>query len=300
MLKKTVVVLLLLIAVLAIVIGVDSLRSHSYKNQVAVLTYHHVDPEESEFTISAERFRDHLAALKEHGFHVITMDEFIGFLKDAKPVPDNAVVITFDDGYESFYQYAYPELKKQGMSATQFLIVSSVGKKDEQPPFLSWDEIKEMRQSGIDFYSHTFDSHDFRPGDKGKSANSLTSRLLLPDSNRVETDEEYRQRVLADLSEAEKQLRGQLGNKLGLLCLPHGRYHRELIDLAGQAGINYIFTGDYGLNSSKDKLIKRITAGVPTLTGEQLVSKIEKETTLLGKAEDVAKNTLLQIRYKFF
>ncbi|WP_282942105.1 polysaccharide deacetylase family protein [Paenibacillus sp. RC67] len=283
-----------------LILGQVHWGANHYQNKVAVLTYHHIDPEESEYTISPERFREHLLALTANNYKVISTSEFVAFLKDNKPIPPNAVVITFDDGYESYYKYAYPELKKQGMTSTNFLIVNSVGDRTAETPFMTWDEIKQMNNDGFDFFSHTFDSHGFNTNEKGKQVSPLTHRIWLESENRMETEDEYKNRVVKDLTQAEKMLHEQLGNTLSILCLPHGRYNQSLIDLSSQAGIHYIYTGDYGLNSTGDTLIKRVTAGVPTLTGDGLVDKINKETTLLGKMEDLLKNIILQVRYRYY
>ncbi|ULL16176.1 polysaccharide deacetylase family protein [Paenibacillus sp. H1-7] len=297
--KRIILISLAVIICIGVWLAVDS-RSTGFRNQVAVLTYHHVDTVESEYTISPERLRDHLEALKANQFNVITTEQFVAFLKDGKPVPPNAVVITFDDGYESYYRYAYPELKKQGMPATNFLIVKSVGDRSAETPFMTWDEVKQMAKDGFDFYSHTYDAHGFGVDAKGKQLSPLTHPNWSDALGRMETEEEYSSRVLNDLTQAETILRQQLGNKLSILCLPHGRYTQSLIDIGNKAGIHYYYTGDYGLNNPGDVLVKRVTAGVPTLTGQGLVDKINKQTTMLGKAENVVKNIVLQIRYRYF
>lgn len=297
--KRIIPVSLVIIICMIVLLAVDS-RSTGFSNQVTVLTYHHVDPEESEYTISPERLREHLEALKANQFHVISTSQFVAFLKEGKPVPPNAVVITFDDGYESYYRYAYPELKKQGMTATNFLIVKSVGDREAGTPFMTWEEIKQMSKDGFDFYSHTYDAHGFGVDEKGGQLSPLTHPNWSDAAGRMETEAEYKSRVQNDLTTAETILKEQLGNKLSILCLPHGRYTQSLLDIGKQAGIDYYYTGDYGLNNHGDVLVRRVTAGVPTLSGEQLVDKINRQTTLLGKAENTIKNIVLQVRYHYF
>ncbi len=262
----------------------DLYYSHAdhYRNQVAVLTYHHIDPKESAYTISPQKFREHLEALQSQHYHVISMEDFIAFLQGKQSVPPNAVVITFDDGYESFYRYAYPELKKRGMTATNFLIVGDIDTNNTRPSFLKWSEIIEMRHAGFSFYSHTYRSHN----DK---VVPLTRRIFLKDKNRLETEEEYRSRIKNDLTKAERILREKLGNRLSLLCFPHGKFNKTVIDLGQQAGIQYFFTGEEGLNSKGDKVIKRIDAGDPWMSAERLVHKLNKEATIRGKLENAIK-----------
>ncbi|MCS7463352.1 polysaccharide deacetylase family protein [Paenibacillus doosanensis] len=300
MYKRIIVIGLIIVICAFFLLNRSGSGDDHFRNQVAVLTYHHIDPVESEYTISPERFREHLLALTASHYEVISAEELVRFINEGTPVPPNAVVITFDDGYESYYRYAYPELKQQGMTATNFLIVRSVGDREAETPFLTWDEIKLMHKDGFSFYSHTYDSHGFNVNEKGKQVSPLTNRIWLEGEQRMETQEEYETRVKADLSQAENALREQLGNTLSMLCLPHGRYSQTLVKLSSQVGIDTIFTGDYGLNSVGDHLVKRVTAGVPTLSGQGLIDKINKETTLLGKGEDLLKNLILQIRYRFF
>jgi biofilm PGA synthesis lipoprotein PgaB len=245
-----------------------------YRDKVAVLTYHHLDPQESSVTITPERFESHLEMLKNRGFHVIPIEQFIDFLKYKKPVPPNAVVLTFDDGYESVYRYAYPLLQQEGMTATFFLIVGYIEDGAPHfPPILNWQEIEEMHGNGFSFYSHTYHSHE-SVFVKGKELSELTTKIVNPATGRLETDQEYRARIGADLAKADDMLRAKLGNQLNLLCLPHGQYNKTVIQAANQDGIPYLFTGTEGLNTNKETLIKRINAGSPYMTDKLLLSKL--------------------------
>ncbi|UJF31516.1 polysaccharide deacetylase family protein [Paenibacillus hexagrammi] len=245
-----------------------------YKNKVAVLTYHHLDSEESSVTITPERFKAHMDALKAYGFHVISIEDFIDFLQKKKSVPANAVVLTFDDGYESVYRYAYPILKSEGMPATVFLIVGYVEDGTaRKPAILNWSEITEMKRNGFSFYSHTYNSHD-TVVQKGKEYSQLTAKIVSSATNKLETDQEYRTRVRTDLEKADQILADKLGNKLNLLCLPHGQSNSEVNEIAAQVHIPYIFTGDDGFNTNKAKLIKRINAGSPYVTDKLLITRL--------------------------
>lgn len=95
-------------------------------------------------------------------------------MEKGEALPEKPVVITFDDGYQSNYEYAYPILKKYGMKATIFVIGSSVGKdeyKDTGLPMLPHfgvSEAREMENSGlISIQSHTYDLHQNGECEKG-------------------------------------------------------------------------------------------------------------------------------------
>jgi biofilm PGA synthesis lipoprotein PgaB len=268
---------------------------YHFNNQVAVLEYHHIDPAASEYTITPAAFKEHMLALQANHYRVITMPDFIEFLKGHKAVPPDAVVITFDDGYESFYQYAYPILKELHMTATNFLIVNDL-ETDPGIPFLTWPQIEEMDKQSFRFYSHTFNAHDTAPGANGKQVGLLTDPVFLAEKNRVESPEEYAQRIKNDLSKADQIIQSKLGPQDNLLCFPHGRYTQNLIALANETGIQYFFTGIEGLNTPGTKLIKRINAGLPYVTADKLISKLNDETTVLGTTKIFIKNLITSWR----
>lgn len=248
-----------------------------YKNIVAVLTYHHIALEESAYTISPQSFSNHLRALKNNHYNVISIEQFVGFLQGKANIPANAVVITFDDGYESFYQYAYPELMKQHMTATNFIIVGYIDNPFiHKPSTLNWKQISEMKKNGFSFYSHTYNTHSFVIDKNGKEVSALTNHLYKKSEQRLANDEEYKQRILNDLSKADDILGEKLGNNLTLLCFPYGIYNKEVIDIGEKVGISYFFTGKEGFNARETtKEIKRINVGSQGITSDILLKKLK-------------------------
>lgn len=135
---------------------------------VPIIMYHHiVDAEEplNDFTVSSTKFDSDMNALKENGYTAISYEELYDFVYNNGELPDKPIIITFDDGYESNYKYAYPTLKNLNMKATISIIVSMVGKdtyKGRQAfKHFSYDDAKEMYDSGlIDIQTHTYSLHD--------------------------------------------------------------------------------------------------------------------------------------------
>jgi len=268
---------------------------YHYNNRVAVLEYHHIDPVASDYTITPQMFKDHLEALKKNHYQVIPMKQFIDFLNGKGTVPPNAVVLTFDDGYESFYNYAYPILKEEQMSATNFLIVSYVGT-NPGTPFLNWNEIQRMQADGFTFYSHTYNAHDFAADQNGNPVAPLTNPIYLKDKNRMETEAEYRQRVTSDLAEAEQVIQQKLGNQDKLFCFPHGRYNQDLLGIGDALGYKYYFTGLDGLNTAGTKLIKRVNVGTAKVKASSLPRILKGETTVIGNLRILLKNMVVTQR----
>ena len=80
--------------------------------QVAILCYHEVDRQGDAFAVTHERLESHLAKMKQDGYHFVSLDEYIRYAKGELSLPEKSVMVTFDDGYRSFYTKVYPLLKK--------------------------------------------------------------------------------------------------------------------------------------------------------------------------------------------
>jgi peptidoglycan/xylan/chitin deacetylase (PgdA/CDA1 family) len=108
--------------------------------------------------------------LVEQRYYFATLDEVVKYVKAEITLPEKTIAITFDDGFQDNNRYAFPVLKKRGIKATIFINTGFIGKrlsvdeafgaiaphrKDVFHQFLSWDEIIEMSNNGIDFEPHT-------------------------------------------------------------------------------------------------------------------------------------------------
>lgn len=112
--------------------------------------------------VTPAQFEAQLDALKSWGYESIGFDEWLAFRAGRARVPRRPLIVTFDDGYRSFAEHAWPRLKARGMRATMFLVASQIGgtnvwDRDELPsPLLDADEIMALHADGVDFGSHTW------------------------------------------------------------------------------------------------------------------------------------------------
>ncbi|WP_284236942.1 polysaccharide deacetylase family protein [Paenibacillus glycanilyticus] len=249
-----------------------------YKNKVIVLMYHHIDEKESGATISPSRFGTHMKLLKENGYNVISVDQFAQFMEHKAKVPDNAVVITFDDGYESFDQYAVPILNKYDFVATHFVIGSSSDNQNVHTKHLTWDTMRKLKAEGYSFYSHTYDQHGYAPLDKRgkKTGPKLSNPIYLPDKGRVETKKEYLTRVGNDAQFMEKRLKEELNNTNQMIAFPFGAFNSSAKQLEKNAGVTLFFTTRPGINRPGSDEVMRLNAGTPTLTADKFLSMMKK------------------------
>lgn len=139
------------------------------KEKLPILLYHNITVSEPtadlDLHISKSNFIKHLEYLKNSGYTTITFKDYYSHRVYGTSLPEKPIIITFDDGYKSNYEIAYPLLKEYGFCATIFTVTNS----SYQPfstiyPHFNWEEANEMQKSGIiDIESHSANHslHDF-------------------------------------------------------------------------------------------------------------------------------------------
>jgi len=163
-----------------------------------------------------------MAWLVRNGYRVVRLSELSGFLAGRQPLPQRAVVVTFDDGYESFYRQAFPVLKKYGLPATVFVYTDFLGGGDA----LTWPQMQEMLASGlVDVQSHS------------KSHRNLVERLP------GESEERYRANLDAEMRVPRDLLERRLPPlKVRHLAYPFGDADPLVIDSAARHGFELAAT----------------------------------------------------------
>lgn len=249
-----------------------------YTGKAVVLTYHHISQKPvSSITIKPERFEADLKMLKDNYFNVITLRDMIKAMYGEYKLPPNAVVITFDDGYESFYKYAYPLLVKYNMPATNFVITSWVENytpSGKELNSLGPEQIEEMYKSGlIDIQSHSHDGHDYIVrNEKGQTGGKLAFQVYDKSKGEYEAEDSYNKRVVDDLAKSVVMVEKYTGEKSDMFCFPFGHYNSRLVRRSREAGLKYFITTAYGYNkeNSQSNMIKRIRSGDAKLSPEKL------------------------------
>lgn len=243
-----------------------------YTDRVAVLMYHSVRTDyKYDNCIHQDVFRAQMEMLKNSGFNPIDLQTFMDFLEGRGTVPPNAVLITFDDGYEDFYKLAYPILKELEIPATMFVITSKIGDKSGWNPKLDVEQILEMAQQRISFGSHSHDGHYLVPGPDGKERAFLVTRTY--DGNgRLENGAQYYQRVYKDLATSKKVLDALLDQDTKVLALPYGQGNSTVQAIADFIGLDYIFTIKPGVvyQHTNKQSLPRINAGYSSISDEEL------------------------------
>ncbi len=181
---------------------------------VPVLCYHNQAPQaRGRLVMAAKTFEEQMRYLKREGYHVITVKELLEFTALRRQLPRKTVVLTFDDGWKSFKEYAYPVLKELGFPATLFIYTDFVGARIA----LSWQELKELAAAGFDIQAHSKSHGDMRrkPG---------------------EPDDEYARRMAAELVQPLATFQQRLGLTPTILAYPYGSHDDDVVKRAREAG----------------------------------------------------------------
>lgn len=224
---------LLLGQLLVLLLLVPNARARG-PERLPVLCYHQIATHaDSEMVTTPERFRQQLDELKRQGYQTVDLQQAGDFLRGHKldKLPRRPVLITFDDGYDGVWRYAYPELKKRRMRATVFLVVSQVGSgKRRTTHHLTRGQVVGMDQSGVfEFGSHTYALHV--PIPERRAEGSLSAF-----------------RLRSDLIHSRSVLQGWLGHPVRAFAWPYGHYDEAALQEARRAGFRLVVTTDYGHN----------------------------------------------------
>ena len=189
-----------------------------------VLMYHRFGEERYPSTsIRVDQFEAQLAYLEEGGFTVLPLAEATTAIFEERALPDLAVCITVDDAFLSVHEVAFPRLLARGWPFTVFVNSDSIDKK--MPAYMTWEQIRSMRDHGVTFANHTA-SHD-----------SVVER------RDGEDEPTWRARLRADIERGRERLREELGETPALFAYPYGDFDRASADLVIDLG--YVAFGQH-------------------------------------------------------
>jgi peptidoglycan/xylan/chitin deacetylase (PgdA/CDA1 family) len=166
--------------------------------ELPIIMYHFLVENRGEHHISPEEFERDLVFLRDNGYNTIGISDLTAFVYDNKPLPENPVMLTFDDGYYNNYKYGFPLLKKHSSKAVISIIGdhtdiwSSNFYEDIEHGHMIWEQIREMLRSGfVEIGNHTYSMHQNKHGRRGctrKDGESLLDyqRLFGRDVNRLQ------------------------------------------------------------------------------------------------------------------
>lgn len=220
-----------LVAVLAACLA--PLAAAQNASQAVILQYHHVSSSTPPVTsLSEDAFRTHMAYLKDNGFTVLPLEDILDSLRAGKALPDLTAAITFDDGYTSVYDTAFPILRNLDWPFTVFVTAGLVGSNDRL--YATWDQLREMVEAGATLANHTV-NHPY-----------------LLDREPGASDGQWLAGVRREIVDAENTIARETGQSHKLLAYPYGEYNPAIQTLVKELGFVGIAQHSGPINGASD------------------------------------------------
>ena len=228
-----------------------------------VLAYHDVrddvvaSVDADQYAISTANLVSHFQWLRAHGFVPVSVAQIVAVQTGGAPLPDKAVLLTFDDGLKSAYTHVLPLLKLFDYPAVAAVVTSWVegspdvvqgGRALTRDDFLTWAEVRALADSGlVEIASH---SHDFHRGVPGNSQGNLqpagVTRIFA--DGRYEDDAAQRERIARDLATSARLIEAHAGRAPRMIAWPYGTSNAPLAAAAHGLGMRITLTLADGRN----------------------------------------------------
>jgi len=270
--------------------------------QVVIFGYHRFvnNVRRPDTEITPQAFEAQMQELKNKGIAVIPMQDFLAWRRGEKAIPAKSAVLTFDDGWKSQHEVAWPILKKFNYPVTLFIYTEGIKPGHfSGGESMSWDQLAEMRDAGIDIQGHTATHQDLRrPYDK------VAKKKLSPP--------EYEQWLENEVAGSKQMIEQKLGVKVNCFAVPYGFYNEHIKDVAMKAGYEAIFTvygqpitmrtplnsvGRYLIEANKPKTFADAVSAIATTAAGPAVAEVSSSNLQTTPADgETIKNPLPLIK----
>ncbi len=207
--------------------------------RLPILMYHQISENEkswNNYVISPEEFRADMEYIKSLGWEPIGLSELLKWQCGEFEMPENPVMITFDDGFKSLIKYAEPILREYEYKAVAAIVGSLCEKysSDTEYPsewdYMSWEDAREISERGvIEVQCHSWDMHS----DKGRIGCS---------KRWGESIQEYRKHLSEDLSKFISEFEKRDIEFLYSIAYPYGAFDGDTVDVIKDMGFSAAFT----------------------------------------------------------
>ncbi len=253
--------------------------------KILVLAFDRIVAEPSPNKINREELRRHLRALEKAGFVAVSLEALARFYEEGEELPGKSLVLTFDHGYLSSYDAADSVLRELGWPAVLFVMTERQERRD--PFFVYWDRVERMVASGLwEIGSHGHFGHDpVRVDEAGGSGPFFIRARWLPEAHRLESWEEFEDRVRRDHDRAMEILSQRTGGEIlayapplrdvaGLSAAPEA--HQTMREIVQSTYRLAFFDDRFGVNDrrSDPKRLKRLRVE-PGWSPEELGRRVD-------------------------
>ncbi|MHC8316817.1 poly-beta-1,6-N-acetyl-D-glucosamine N-deacetylase PgaB [Pseudomonas sp. LB3P31] len=235
------------------------------KNHVLGIAYHDVedrDPDQAVVAVRTERMIEQLAWLRENNYKPVTVDQIMAARSGGPELPPRAILLSFDDGYSSFYTRVMPVLRAYNWHALLAPVgtwidtplnrpVDFAGTPRKRTDFLTWDQVREVSQSGlVEIAAHTDANHKgVLANPQGNLQPAAATRRYDAVAKRYETEDEFKARQRTDVAAISEKIRKVTGKKPRVWVWPYGSADGTTLQVVNEQGYQMALTLDDGLDT---------------------------------------------------
>ena len=227
--------------------------------QFLVLTYHDITRRDiASDDLSPEAFMRQIEYFRTHGYVFVSPREILAAAQGGARLPNKAVLLTFDDAYESFYSRVFPAVKLLQVPVVLSIVTSWIENPEariyKQKQLMNWAQIREVSESGlVTVASHSHELHKLIPANPQGNLEAAGANLgYFADQRRYETEAEFRERVRRDLAESRAILQRKLDKPVTILTWPFGAYNEIGLEEAKNLGFQMALTLEDGFAGLTD------------------------------------------------
>ncbi|MHA2899800.1 poly-beta-1,6-N-acetyl-D-glucosamine N-deacetylase PgaB [Enterobacter sp. H2G27] len=253
------------------------------QNQFLVLAYHDVEDDAADqryLSVRTSALNEQISWLLHNGYHIISVQDILDAHDGKKTLPPKAVLLSFDDGYSSFYTRVWPLLQAWNVPALWAPVGSWVDTPENQKVnfgglmtprdrFATWDMVRELSRSPlIEIGSHTWASHYGIPANpQGSREPAIANRFYDKATGRYETDRQFNQRIGDDVRKVTEKITQVTGKAPRAWVWPYGAANGTSLAIARQQGYQLAFTLEDGLGNVQElgNIPRLLISGNPSL-----------------------------------
>ncbi|HGH7235007.1 TPA: poly-beta-1,6-N-acetyl-D-glucosamine N-deacetylase PgaB [Klebsiella aerogenes] len=253
------------------------------QNKFLVLAYHDVEDDAADqryLAVRTSALNDQIGWLLHNGYKAVSVQNILDANAGLITLPPKAFLLSFDDGYSSFYTRVWPLLKAWNVPALWAPVGSWVDTPEQKKVdfgglmtprerFATWEMVRELAQSPlVEIGAHTWASHyGIQANPQGSREPAVANRFYDKASERYESDQQFHQRIDTDVRKVSDKIADVTGKAPRAWVWPYGAANGTSLAIAKSRGYQLAFTLGDGLGDVRDldNIPRLLISGNPSI-----------------------------------
>lgn len=253
------------------------------QNKFLVLAYHDVEDDAADqryLAVRTSALNDQIGWLLHNGYKAVSVQNILDANAGLITLPPKAFLLSFDDGYSSFYTRVWPLLKAWNVPALWAPVGSWVdtpgqkkvdfgGLMTPRERFATWEMVRELAQSPlVEIGAHTWASHyGIQANPQGSREPAVANRFYDKASGRYESDQQFHQRIDTDVRKVSDKIADVTGKAPRAWVWLYGAANGTSLAIAKNRGYQLAFTLGDGLGDVRDldNIPRLLISGNPSI-----------------------------------